>query len=546
MRRFILTITAAALVTSVSLSIRAQSAEPVDLDAIAKIREQGMNNSQVMDHLFWLTDRFGPRLTGSPQIEEAGDWVVETLRDWGLQNVRKERFAFGKGWELTGFHATMTEPRVMPMSAMPKAWSSGTGGTVTAEVVRPEISNAQEAEAWRGRLRGKVVLTQPARDVEMLEGRLVLRMNDEEIEEALTPPAPRGAGRGARAGGGGGRGGGRGAGRGGGRGGAAEPPFNLDDFYQSEGVVALLDRGSNSLTAAGGSNLSWVTQRVDGGTYSVGSGGSRSAEAAGTGLPEVTVAVEHYNRMVRLVDRGVPVSMELNIGVRFHDEPEGGSAFNILGELPGTDLADEIVLIGGHFDSWHGATGATDNATGNAAMMEVLRILKDAGLQPRRTIRIALWGAEEQGLIGSRVYAEKYLGTAENPGPEYDKTSAYYNIDNGTGRIRGIWMEGNTAVAPIFAAWIAPLEDLGVEILGPRSVGSTDHASIDRTGVPGFQFVQERLEYNSRTHHTNMDFYDRVQEEDMRITATAAAVFAWQTANRDALLPRKTADGGGQ
>jgi Zn-dependent M28 family amino/carboxypeptidase len=250
--------------------------------------------------------------------------------------------------------------------------------------------------------------------------------------------------------------------------------------------------------------------------------------------------------MVRLLDHDVPVTMELNIGVRFHDEPEGGSAFNILGELPGTDLADEIVLIGGHFDSWHGATGATDNATGNAAMMEVLRILKDAGLQPRRTIRIALWGAEEQGLIGSRAYAEKYLGTAEDPGPEYDKTSAYYNIDNGTGRIRGIWMEGNSAVAPIFSAWIAPLKDLGVEILGPRLVGSTDHASIDRTGVPGFQFVQERLEYNSRTHHTNMDFYDRVQEEDMRITATAAAVFAWQTANRDALLPRKTADGGGQ
>jgi hypothetical protein len=467
---------------------------------------------------------------------------VKTLQDWGMQNVRKERFEFGKGWELTGFHATMTAPRVMPISAMPKAWSSGTRGTVTAEVVRPEISNAQEAEAWKGKLRGKIVLTQPARDVEMLEGRLVLRMTDEEIEEALTPPAPRGGG--AARGGGGGRGGaGRGGGRGG-RGGGGEAPFNLDQFYQDEGVVALFDRGSNALTAAGGSNLSWETQRVDGGTYSVGSGGSRTADGAGTALPEVTLAVEHYNRMVRLLEHDQPVTVELNIGVRFRDETAGGNAFNIIGEMPGTDLADQVVLIGGHFDSWHGATGATDNGTGNAAMMEVLRILKDAGLRPRRTIRIVLWGAEEQGLLGSRAYAEKYLGTADAPGPEYDKTSAYYNIDNGTGRIRGIWMEGNTAVAPIFSAWIAPLKDLGVEILGPRSVGSTDHASIDRTGVPGFQFVQERLEYNSRTHHTNMDFYDRVQEEDMRITATAAAVFAWQTANRDALLPRKPASGG--
>jgi hypothetical protein len=542
MKRLLVGLAALAVALTASLSLTAQSTERVDLEAIAKIREQGMEHSQVMDHLFWLTDRYGPRLTGSPQFEEAGDWVVKTLQDWGMQNVRKERFEFGKGWELTGFHATMTAPRVMPISAMPKAWSSGTRGTVTAEVVRPEISNAQEAEAWKGKLRGKIVLTQPARDVEMLEGRLVLRMTDEEIEEALTPPAPRGGG--AARGGGGGRGGaGRGGGRGG-RGGGGEAPFNLDQFYQDEGVVALFDRGSNALTAAGGSNLSWETQRVDGGTYSVGSGGSRTADGAGPALPEVTLAVEHYNRKVRLLEHDQPVTVELNIGVRFRDETAGGNAFNIIGEMPGTDLADQVVLIGGHFDSWHGATGATDNGTGNAAMMEVLRILKDAGLRPRRTIRIVLWGAEEQGLLGSRAYAEKYLGTADAPGPEYDKTSAYYNIDNGTGRIRGIWMEGNTAVAPIFSAWIAPLKDLGVEILGPRSVGSTDHASIDRTGVPGFQFVQERLEYNSRTHHTNMDFYDRVQEEDMRITATAAAVFAWQTANRDAMLPRKPASGG--
>jgi len=243
---------------------------------------------------------------------------------------------------------------------------------------------------------------------------------------------------------------------------------------------------------------------------------------------------------VRLLDHDIPVKVDLTLEVSFR--PETGSrpnGFNIIADFPGTDLADEIVLVGGHFDSWHGATGATDNATGNAAMMEVLRIIKDAGLRPRRTIRLALWGGEEQGLLGSRVYANEYLGTADEPKPGLEKHSAYYNIDNGTGKIRGIWMQSNPHVAPIFRAWIAPLKDLGVEILGPRSVTSTDHTNIDRTGVPGFQFVQERLEYNSRTHHTNMDFYDRVQADDLKQAATVAAVFAYQTAMRDEKLPRK-------
>lgn len=523
-------LTAAALVS-------AQSAERADTAAIAKIREQGLSQSKVMDHLFWLTDVYGPRLAGSRESEEAGDWVVKTLQSWGLQNVRKERFAFGKGWSLKRFHATMTEPRVMPIIGMPKAWSSGTKGAVTADVVRPAITNAQDAEAWRGKLRGKIVLTQPAREVRMLEGRIVLRMNDKDIEEALGPTPPRGGGPG-RASGAGAAAAGRGRGRG-------DVAFNLNAFYQAEGVVALVDRGSDSDTSAGGSDLSWQTQRTDGGTVFVGAGGTRDA-SAGTGLPQVTIAVEHYNRMVRLLERNMPVKMELDVAVEFRDEtPEQPTSFNIIGELPGTDLANEIVLIGGHFDSWHGATGATDNATGSAAMMEVLRIIKDAGLRPRRTIRIALWGAEEQGLIGSRDYAAKYLGEPGKPGPEHARHSAYFNIDNGTGKIRGIWLQQNELVRPIFSAWIQPLKDLGVEILGPRSVASTDHSSIDRVGVPGFQFVQERLEYNSRTHHSNMDFYDRVQADDMKQIATVAAVFAWHAATRNGLLPRKPVPAGG-
>jgi carboxypeptidase Q len=531
-------------------TLAAQGVERVDADAIAKIREEGLKRSQVMEHMFWLTDAYGPRLTGSPGFEQAGDWTVKTLQGWGLQNVRKERFPFGKGWSLGKFHATMTAPQVMPIIGLPKAWTPGTNGLVTADVVQPQISNAAEAEKYKGQLRGKIVLTQPARAVRMLDERVVLRMNDKDIEEALAPPAPRGGGaaRGGdpAAGRAGGAAGARGGGRGGG-GAAATPAFDVNEFYKNEGVVALFDRGGNSDMSAGGSDLSWQTQRVDGGTVFIGSGGGRAAGSPVTVLPQVTLAVEHYNRMVRLLEHNVPVKVELNIEASFHDEPAADPAklngFNIIGDFPGTDLAKEIVLIGGHFDSWHGATGATDNAAGVSAMMEVLRIFRAAGLKPRRTIRIALWGAEEQGLIGSRLYAEKYLGSVKEPKPEHALHSAYFNIDNGTGKIRGIWMQNNEAVRPIFAEWIKPLKDLGVEILGPRSVGSTDHASIDNAGVPGFQFVQERYEYNSRTHHSNMDFYDRVQVEDMKQMATVAAVFIWQTANRNEKLPRKPVAG---
>ncbi|MDQ3069506.1 MAG: M20/M25/M40 family metallo-hydrolase [Acidobacteriota bacterium] len=512
-----------ALVLAVTAGLSAQVPEPVDLAAIQKIRAEGLERSQVMDHLWALTDLYGPRLTGSPGFEQAGDWAVARLREWGVQNARKERFAFGRGWSLVRFSAQMTAPQVMPIIGMPKAWTPGTGGAVTADVVRVTLVTEEDAVKLRGTLRGKIVLTQPVRQVRMLDDRVVLRMNEKDIEEALSvPPPPAGRGRGQ---------------------GPAQTgrltAAQITAFYKAEGVVALFDRGSDSDMSAGGSDLSWRTQRTDGGTVFVGGGGSRT-DVPGAQVPQVTLAVEHYNRMVRLLEHNVPVTVALDIETRFHDETAAQpNGFNIVGEIPGTDKADEIVLIGAHFDSWHGATGATDNATGSAAMMEVLRILQTSGLKPRRTIRIALWGAEEHGLIGSRSYVETHLGTADALKPGAAKHVAYFNIDNGTGKIRGVWMQGNAAVAPIFGAWIAPLEDLGVEILGPRSVASTDHVSLDRVGVPAFQFVQERYEYNSRTHHSNMDFYDRVQADDMKQVATVVAVFAWQAAARDLPLPRK-------
>ena len=296
--------------------------------------------------------------------------------------------------------------------------------------------------------------------------------------------------------------------------------------------------------AATGSRLAWPTQRADGGTIFVGRGGSWRGHADNV-VPSATIAVEHYNRMVRILEKGLPVSAEINIQTRFHDEDERLNGFNIIGEIPGTDLRDEVVILGAHLDSTHAATGATDNASGTAAMMEALRILKMVDAKPRRTIRIALWGAEEQGLLGSRSYVRKHFG---DPGtmdlkPGHETLSAYFNLDNGAGRIRGIWLQDNVEVAAIFEPWVDALKDLEVSTLGLRSPSGTDHLSFDEVGLPGFQFMQDRLEYNSRTHHSNMDFFDRVQHEDMMQMAVVAAVFAYNTAMLDDRLPRKTFSG---
>jgi len=303
--------------------------------------------------------------------------------------------------------------------------------------------------------------------------------------------------------------------------------------------VAAFDRGGDSDMAAGGSDLSWQQQHPDGGTVFPSGGGPRN-ESAGKGVPSVTLAVEHYNRMVRVLDKGLPVKVELNIETKFYDEttPNG---FNTIADLPGADLASEIVFLGAHFDSHPYATGATDNATGSAAMMEAMRILRASGVKPRRTIRIGLWGGEEQGLLGSRAYVSEHVADVETMTlkPEHAKISVYFNSDNGTGKVRGIWLQGNLAARPIFEQWIAPLQDLGVTMIGPRSVTSTDHVSFDNAGIPAFQLLVERYEYNSRTHHSNMDVFDRVQRSDMVQQATVVAVLAYEAAQRDGKLPRK-------
>jgi hypothetical protein len=505
--------------------------EKIDYPTIGRIRDEGLNRSQVMDHVSWLSDVYGPRLTGSPAIQQASEWVMKNVTDWGLTNVHQERWKFGKGWSLVRFSAHLLEPQVQPLIGFPIEWSAGTKGTVSGAVMRVQIANEADFEKYRGRLAGKILLTQPARQVRMLEGPIILRMDDKWTAEAETTPVP--AARGGRAG----------AAAddepGGGRGAAAAFRQKVSEFFAAEGALAVFERGSDSDMGAGGSDLTWQQQHPDGGTIFPAGAAPRDGNA-GTGVPRITLAVEHYNRMVRVLDKGVPVKVELNVETKYYDET-GMNGFNTIADIPGSDLASEIVMLGAHFDSHPYATGATDNATGSAAMMEAVRILKAIGVKPRRTIRLALWGGEEQGLLGSRAYVREHLADIETMTlkPEHAKIAAYFNSDNGTGKVRGVWMQGNLAVRPIFEQWIAPLRDLGVTILSPRPVTSTDHLSFDNAGVPAFQFLVDRLEYNARTHHSNMDTFDRVQRDDMVQQATVIAVFAYDAAMRDEQLPRK-------
>ena len=512
---------ASVLLVCLLVAPAAQSPEKLDHATLGQIRDEGLLRSQVMDHISWLADVYGPRLTGTPGILQASDWAMKKFGEWGLANVHRETFPFGRGWTLVRFHAHMIEPQVQPLIGFPGSWTPGTNGTVTADVVRVQIDTEADFERYRGKLSGRIALTQPAREVRMLEGTIVSRMEDAELAEAMTTPIPRG--------------------RGAGRGGAAAFATRVQQFLKAEGVAAIFNRGSDSLEASAGSNLSIMQQRTDGGTIFPSGGGSRNSDPS-AGIPTVTLAVEHYNRMIRILEKTIPVKVELHVQTQFHEEttPNG---FNTIAEIAGTDpvLKDEVVMLGAHLDSLAASPGATDNATGSAAVMEAMRILKAVGVKPRRTIRAALWGGEEQGLLGARAYVREHFADPQTMQlkPAHAKISAYFNSDNGTGKVRGVWMQGNTAAQPIFASWIEPLKDLDVIALGPRAVASTDHVAFDSVGIPAFQFMVDRLEYNSRTHHSNMDTVDRVQRDDMVQHATIMAVFAYNAAMRDEKLPRK-------
>jgi carboxypeptidase Q len=491
-----------ALIVTLPLAAEWPVSEKLDLDAIYRIKEEGLQRSKVMELESYLTDVYGPRLTGSPNIKEAADWAQKTMQEWGLTNVRLESFPFGRGWQNQRFVAHAMTPRAYPLIAYPRAWTPGTNGPVTGEAVMAVITADKDFDSYRGKLRGKFVLATPMREVQPQFEPQASRFTEAQLADLAKQPT---------------------RGRGRGRGNAPDAAFvrKRTQFWIDEGVLAVLD-----------------PSRGDGGTLFVQSGGSRDPKAPPS-PPQVTLAVEHYGRIARTLEKHIPVTLQFDIDNKFYDDDL--NAFNIVGELPGTDQADEVVMIGAHFDSWHSGTGATDNAAGTAVMMEAMRLLKTSGVKLRRTVRIGLWGAEEQGLIGSKEYIKGHYGDPATMQlkPDHGKFAGYFNVDNGTGAIRGVYLQGNEAVAPIFQAWMEPFKNLGMTTLAIRNTGGTDHLSYDAVGLPGFQFIQDEMEYDTRTHHSNMDVYERVQPTDMMRNAVIVASFAYHTANRDEKLPRK-------
>jgi hypothetical protein len=499
----VLAATGVATLLGVSMAADWPVIEKPDLDAIYRIKEEGLQRSKVMEIVSYLTDVYGPRLTGSPDTAEAAGWTENTMKSWGLSNVHLEKWPFGRGWRNERFAATALTPRAYPLIAYPKAWTPGTNGPVTGDAVIALINEDKDFETFRGQLRGKFVLSVPMRDVPAHFEPAGRRFTEAELADlSKQPPA---------------------AGRGGRGNNPAVQEFNRrkTQFWIDQGVAAVLD-----------------FSRGDDGTVFVQSGGSRDPKDP-PAPPQVTLAIEHYGRIMRTLEQKVPVTLQMDISNNFYDVDQ--SSFNIVGEIPGTDKADEVVMLGAHFDSWHSGTGATDNAAGSAVMLEAMRILKATGVRLRRTVRIGLWTGEEQGLLGSKEYVKAHFGDPATMQlkPEHAKLSGYFNVDNGTGTIRGVYLQGNEAVAPIFQAWMEPFRNMGMTTLAIRNTGGTDHQSYDAVGLPGFQFIQDEVEYNARTHHSNMDTYERIQANDMMRNAVIVATFAMNAANRDEKLPRK-------
>ncbi len=511
-----LALVAACLVVALPLSAQVGTVtDGVDYDAIYRLKDEGFQRSQVMEISSYITDVYGPRLTGSPNIRAAGEWAVKKLTEWGAVRARLEDWGtFGRGWVNQHYEANVVSPSPWPIIGLPKAWTPGTEGVVTAEAVYAPIESEKDFDTWRGKVKGKIVLATPIREVKASFEPLATRYTDKELADLqeIDPKA------------------------------SNQRRYDMSriqlmrkaiTFFADEAPLAVLEPSRSG----------------DGGTIFVQQGGAYNTKQPPPPGPfsftypanaptQIVLAVEHYDRLARMLDKKVPVTIELNVQNKMTEDEK---AFNVIAELPGTDKADEIVMLGAHFDSWHGGTGATDNGAGSAVMLEALRILKASGVTLRRTVRLALWSGEEQGLLGSKVYVKEHFADRETMQlkPEHGKVSAYFNVDNGTGAIRGVYLQGNEAVAPIFTSWMKPFENLGMKTLTLQNTGGTDHLSFDAVGIPGFQFIQDPVEYETRSHHSNMDVYDRLQASDMMKNAVIVASFVYHAANRDAKLPRK-------
>lgn len=511
-----------------ALSLPLTAAEPLNLDAIHKIRDEAQNNSKVMETLFYLTEVNGGRLTNSPAYFKTAEWAAKQLSEWGIPAKLENWGPYGRGWEFTNFTAALLEPSYTPLIGAPLAYTSGTNGAITAEVTIATLANDADLEKYKGKLKDKIVLQGAGRDIPMLTAPQGTRYTDQQLAALAVAPEANGGGNNANRAPGAaalapepnGRGGNN---NGNGNNGAPNFTTKLNKFLADEGVLAVLRIGG---------------ARGQGGTVFAQGGGSRDIKDP-VPPPIIAITPEHYNRIARLLDHKIPVKVQLDLKARFVDDRNDSA--NVIGEIKGTTKADEIVMVGAHLDSWHAGDGATDNAAGSAVMMEALRILKTLNLPLARTVRIGLWSGEEQGLLGSRAYVAEHFAAREDMKlkPEHSKFSAYFNVDNGSGKIRGIYLQGNDALRPVFEDWLKPLADLGATTVSIRNTGGTDHQSFDAVGLPGFQFIQDPLEYDARTHHSNMDTYDRVQRADMIQMAAVVASFIYNAANRDTLLTRK-------
>ena len=518
--------------------------EKIDLDTYQRIRDEEMSHSHIMEFGTALMDGIGPRLTGSPNLKKANEWTRDTLTKIGLENAHLEDWGeFGLGWQQLNTWARMTVPDTAVLIVQATPWSPSTPGPVTGEVVFVNIQSEKDFDQYKGKLAGKVVLFGAMREVPPVDKPLFERATEKDLEDLAELPITAG-------------------------GGGLTPEMQqrlaaraernklidkLAQFFADEKVAAVIEPSRDAKNGGG-----------SGGTLFDDNGATlgRTPYVADKAvkIPVVVAAIESYGRLYRLTQAKAPVSVELDVETKVTGEHEHG--FDTVAEIPGTDpaLKDQVVMVGGHLDSWIAGTGATDNGAGTIVAMEVVRILKALDIKPRRTIRIALWTGEEQGIFGSKGYCTMHFGSAKlstEPDqlalpefmrravgplelkPEQKLVSGYFNIDNGTGKVRGIYTQGNVAIAPIFAQWIAPLKDLGVTTITNRNTGGTDHLSFDAVGIPGFQFIQDDMDYESRTHHSNEDTVERLQPADLKQIAIVEAIFVYNAAQRDQMLPRK-------
>jgi hypothetical protein len=501
--------------------------EKVDLETITRIRYEGFRNSKVMDYATGLMDSIGERLTGSPNMKRANEWTRDQLAAMGLSNAHLEPWGpFGRGWANQYVNVRMTSPDVAPLLVYAKAWTPGTNGVVTGKCMRVNIEKKEDFDKYKGKLAGMIVIMGPDAEVKPITEAPYKRYADDDLAKTAEYQIP-----------------------------PEHPPFRFADFIKRQQFVKELNQflADEKVLAV----IDHSRGTAGGGTVFVQSGGSYKTGETTT-VPQLTMASEHWSRIARLLDQKKEVTLELNVTNTFYDDDP--MQYDTIAELPGTDKKDEVVMLGAHLDSWHAGTGATDNGAGTIVMMEAMRILKTLDIKPRRTIRIGLWSGEEEGLLGSQGYVQQHFGSRppmDDPGmkgmptlmrreagpvtvkPEQAKVSGYFNVDNGTGKIRGIYLQENEAVLPIFEAWMRPFKDLDMTTITMRNTGGTDHQSFDAVGIPGFQFIQDPVEYETRTHHSNMDVYDRLQPDDLKQMAVIVASFVYNTAMRDQMLPRK-------